>query len=319
MKRYSQVRSVARRVRASMQYARWVERNRSTVCIRCGSSDDLKVHHLVELYHILLGLWKFYGEWEAVFHHAIAMHDDNRCEGVTLCDKCHGIIHPGRVVTITKENLHLADWCAVPRNLDIRFALGAKGRSKGKVGLLGFQTIFGLGWNIMNGYGNRIVDFNWWRFAELVGKKPSTSFCLGLGIALDSLVDAKVVNAWAKTGSDVEVHLTKEYVDALNENPWFVPLSDVRTSRMTVLVLRWLLSFQANRSSYVIGQDKLMNHMQITTRTPAFVHRCVKEVVKEISWVTVEEEGDNFRFKFKNRGIVPIHSLRASLFQTLAE
>ena len=302
-----------------MQYTRWAERNRTTYCVRCGSDEDLEVHHLIELYHIVLGLWKFYGDWEAVFKHTIALHEDNRIESVTICDKCHGTIHPGRAVVIREEDLHVDEWCVIPRNLTVKLALGKKGLSRGEVGLLGFQAILGLGWSIMNGHGGgRIIDFNWRRFAELMGKNPSASFSNGLGVALCSLNDAKVIDAWSQEGNEVEVHLSKVYLENLKANPWFVPLADAKTSRMSVLVLRWLLGFQANRSHYTIGRDKLVNHMQLATRTPAFVSRCIKEAVAEIPWAEVKEDGGKFRFKFKKRGMTPIHSLRAMLVRNLA-
>ena len=319
MSRYSQVREIERRIRSSIQYSHWVERNRTDYCVDCGKPDELEVHHIIELYHVALGLWKFYGDWEAVFKHAIAMHEFNQCEGVTLCKKCHDSKHPGRAIIILEENLHVDDWCSIPRNLNVRFALGKKGLCRGEVGLLGFQSLMGIGWNIMNGYsGGRIVDFNWRRFAELVGKNPSASFCNGLGMALNSLHDAGIVDGWTQEKNSMEVHLSKAYLENLRANPWFMPLEDVKTSRMTVLVLRWFLGFQANRSSYSIGRDKLATHMQFVTRTPAFVCRCIRESVAEIPWATMDESKDIFRFKFKKRGMVPIYSLRALLVNSLA-
>ena len=307
-----------RRIRASIQYARWSERNRAAFCVRCGEMDDLEVHHIIELYHIIMGLWKFYGDWDSVFKHAIAMHDGNRCEEVTLCKKCHDGVHPGRAVIIQESDIHTDDWCVVPRNLDIKFGLGKRGLNDGDIGLFGFQAIFGIGWNIMNGYGGgRIIDFNWKRFAELVGKKPSSSFSKGLSVALDSIQCAKIIDAWAQNKNDIEVHISQSYLEEMIANPWFVPLTDIKTSRMTVLVLRWILSFQANRSGYSIGQDKLATHMQFTTKTPAFISRCIKESIDEISWATVIETRGKFHFKFKKRGMTPIHSLRSLLVRSL--
>jgi len=319
MKRYSQVRSIEHRVRASLQYTRWAERNRATYCVRCGLDNGLEVHHVVELYHVILGLWKFYGEWEAVFQHTIAMHEDDRCEAITLCDKCHGSLHPGRAVIVQEEDLHIDEWCAIPRKLDLRFVLGKKGLNRGEIGLLGFQTLLGLGWNIMNGTGGgRIIDFNWRHFAALMDKTPSISFSNGLDKALVSLTEAKIVDDWAKEKNIVEVHLSKEYAESLKANPWFMPITDAKTSRMTVLVLRWILGFQSSRGKFIIGREKLVGHMQLTTRTPTFVSRCVKEAVAEIPWASVKEDGDKFRFEFKKRGMTPIHSLRSRLSRNLS-
>jgi hypothetical protein len=278
------------------------------------------VHHVVELYHVISGLWKFYGEWESVFRHALAMHDDNRCEGVTICETCHENLHPGRMVAVTNnEELQSADWCVMPRKLNVKFALGARGRASGQIGLLGLQALLGIGWHIMNGYGTRIIDFNWRRFASLMGKTAGKSFSNGLEVALNSLQEAGILDAWAKDGNSLEVHLTKKYLDEMEHNPWFISLEEAKTSRMSTLVLRWLLSFQANRSAYRIGRDKLAGHMQLGTRTPAFVRKCVSEACSEIPWAEMEEDGDNIRFRFKSRGMVPIHSLRALLTRNLAD
>jgi hypothetical protein len=264
-----------------------------------------------------LGLWKFYGDWDAVFAHAVAMHEDNRCEGITLCRKCHWEnIHPGRTVVVSNREIHVDEWCAIPRNLEINFALGKKVFHRGEIGLLGFQSLMGLGWHVMSGQG-RFIFFNRRRFAELLDKQPGVAFNRGLSSALDSLVDAGMVEIWANEGNDMEVYLAQEYVDGLKANPWFVPLSDVFSSSMSVLVLRWLLGFQSNRSNFQIGIKKLTSQMQLMTTSPLFVRKCVRGAVKEISWCEMEEVGDKFRFKFKKRGLIPVHSLREALSKSL--
>lgn len=318
--RYAQVKETEHRIRASMQYTRWIERNRGTSCVRCGRQDNLNVHHIVDLYHIILGLWKFYGDWDAVLKHSLAMHEDNKCEGVTICEKCHEAIHPGRTVSISEADIHIANWTVLPRLLDLKFSLGSKGREKGSVGLLGFQTVFGLGWLLMNGYCEHgVAKFNWRRFSETLGKKPSVSFSNGLELALESLVEAKVLDAFSRNDNEIKTRIDKGYLEMLRQNPWFAPMEDARTSRMTVLVLRWFLGQQGHRSSYLIGKDRLASHMQLGTRTPAFVMKCVEEAAQEISWVKMEESGENFRFQITNRGMIPIHSLRSHLAHALSQ
>jgi 5-methylcytosine-specific restriction endonuclease McrA len=313
MNRYLQVRTIERRLRSSVQYSHWAERNRAGQCVRCGTGEGLEVHHVVELYHIILGLWKFYGEWEAVFKHALAMHEDNRAESVTLCLKCHGSIHPGRQATLTGKNLHIDDWCALPRNIKLNLVPGKKNHQRNEIGLLGFQVLLGLGWHLMHNHGDRIVEFNWRRFSELLGKIPSASFRNGLNNALESLRQNQVIDDWVSEENIFEVHLSKAYLDETKNNPWFMPLADVKTSNMTVLMLRWFLGFQSSRKFYLIGREKLAKHLHLTTRTPSFTRHCLLSAARKISWVTVKENGKQFRFEFKKRGLVPIHSLRASL------
>lgn len=318
VKRFSQISEIVRRVRASVEYARWVERNKSVSCVKCGTSDNLECHHVVELYHIVLGVWKFYGDWETTFRHVCQMHDNNMCEAATLCEKCHDSFHPGRCLVRAEENVRTEDWCVIPRNLPFPFSLGRKSPKNDSLGLVGFQTLIGIGWHIMNGYcSHRIVEFNRRRFAEVLGKTPSASFADCLDEALVSLKVLHILNGYHVKDGDVEAHLSQKYVDTILENPWFFPHDDLPTQNMTVLVLRWFLNMQS-KAYYAISRDKLAEHLQFGTRTPSFVDKAVTAACKDIPWASVDIDNGLFRFKLANRGVVPVYSLRRTLGECLA-
>jgi hypothetical protein len=316
--RYQMIKDVERRIRASIQYSRWVDKNRATSCIRCGALDGLEVHHMVELYHIILGLWKFYGDWDVVLSHALLTHDTNKYEGVTICSKCHELLHPGRTIAYSKDDVRVTDWIVMPRKLDFKFSIGTKNVDPDSIGLLGLQTLCGIGWHILNGYmsSNEIV-FNWRRFAEVVGKVPSTSFNNGFEIALESLVKNNVIEAFSRNDKEVKIRLTPNFKSMLQINPWFISIEDIKTSRMVVLLLRILLSFHGNKQNYLIMKDKLASYLQMETTTPAFINKSVLSAVDEIPWTEVKDEGDKFKFSLKKRGAIPVYSLRSCLSHAL--
>jgi hypothetical protein len=320
MSNLKNIRKTETAVRSSMPYAQWVVRNKGVACFHCDSSEDLELHHIVELRHILLGLWKLYGDFDSVLQHCLAMHDDDRCECVTLCEGCHSSTHPSRIPLPKNENPdRIAMWCAVPRNLGYEFSLGTKGRTSDRLSLIQFQTMLGIGWHIINGqFEYRIVEFNRRRFAELIGKCPGTSFNASLVRALNELQDKGIVLGYLFDGNDAEVHLSRTYLVSIRDNPWFMGLNDIQTSSMAVLAVRWFLGLQSNRKSYRISLGKLARHLGISsTSSPASVRRLVVASIDDIPWARVSINGDIFEFKLSRRGAVPIHSLRHILRDNL--
>jgi len=289
-----------------MEYAGWVERNKASACLKCDGTSNLEVHHLVELYHVIHGLWKLYGDEDAVVSHAMAMHEDDRCEAVTLCSSCHSGLHPGRGLTKSSKPVHTALWSAVPRILP-----------QG-VGLVGLQVLFGIGWHVMNGnLESGIVRFNRRRMAELIGKSPGTSFNACLDRGLRELTFAGAVLAHVITENEVEVHLEKDFLSGLGKNPWFFPVEDVATNSFSTLMLRWHLSHLGSRKRYKIGRVKLAGHLGISTKTPAFVRKVVERACEDTGWMRVSGKDEVYSFWVERRGSVPIFSLRDILSEVL--
>lgn len=319
MNRVTEIREIERRVRASMAYHDWTMRNRSHACIVCDDEEHLQVHHVVELYHILLGLWKLYGDADMVVTHAIAMHIDDHCECVTLCKKCHDNLHPGRRIVNVKE-VRVENWCTVPRHLPgplLNHPSTAKERG---FTLLGIQTLCGIGWYVLNGYmESRIVQFKRSEMAALLDKKAGTSFNNGLQRALYDLRDLGVLDAWHVHGPSVEVHLSRSYLSKLTELPWFLPMADVHTGKMPVFALRWYLNLQSGKKSCKIGRDKLPKHLYLKTRTPAFVEKCVQRACRATEWANAVFDDEFVTFKLKRRGAIPIWSLRSIVQEVVRE
>src|ERR1039457_7234801 len=122
MSKYGNIRDLERRIRASITYADWVKRNKSAACLGCGTANNLELHHLVELVHIVTGLWKLYGSEDDVFSHALAMHQDDRVESVTLCCTCHSKRHPGRSPSHANATVFISNWTVLPRNSALPFS-----------------------------------------------------------------------------------------------------------------------------------------------------------------------------------------------------
>jgi hypothetical protein len=318
-----EIKEVVRRLRATVEYESWVQRNLATNCLSCNATEQLQVHHIVELRYVVTGLWRLYGDWTAVFEHAASMHTDDRCEGVTLCEECHNKLHPGRsTVSMARRPLQVATWTVTPRTLSLPFRAARKGHSDASVGLIGFQTLFGFGWYILNGHldvGPRMLEFNRRRFAELLGKRPGSSFNDSFETALRQLHNAGVILGHAIITNDVEVHLSPDYLRALADNPWFIPLNEVATSRMLTLLLRWHLSFQGGRNTYRISGEKLAQHLHIETHTPAWWEHAVTTATEGIPWAIVSWRKGIAQFKLTKRGAVPIHSLRSMLTACLTD
>lgn len=312
-------RKIEHRVRSSMEYHTWVEANLGPACVNCDATEHLKVHHVVSLYHVLLGLWRLYGDVETVVRHAIAMHADNICEGVTLCDRCHDLVHPGKRVKEAEADVRIENWTVLPRHLPGPFLHHPSMADKHGMTLLATQTLAAIGWYVLNGrLKSRILEFNSRSLALLLGKTPGTSWSHGLSRALDTMEQLQMIVGWHMAVSEVEVHISKDYLEAL-WSPWFVGMRDIRTSKMPVLALRWVLGLQSNRRVFRIGPKKLATWMGLTTQKPSFVVPCVERSCREIPWATCEYDGKNIVFRITRRGAVPIWTLRSTLTDAIRE
>jgi hypothetical protein len=306
----SEFKALERRIRLSKAYSDWVQRNLASTCLCCGGTERLECHHVVELYSILHGLWKLYGDDpEKMYAHAIAMHDNDMCESSTMCTACHAKRHPGRN-TPRSHPVYTDDWTAVARNFNLNLFQG-KQKPRGHLGLIGFQTLLGIGWYILNGHLEaRMVKFNRRRFAELLGKIPSVSFNNSLTEAIRDLKVAGVLYEYDIEGNKVELHLSEEYLNMLAENPWFIPFRDVKTSKPCVLALKWWLGVQSDKTIYRISLDKLVKHIGIHTNAHRMAARALRLACKHIKWAKVVVDKGNCEFTLKKRGSTPIFSLR---------
>jgi hypothetical protein len=305
--------AIERRIRLSKSYHDWVTRNKAPACLCCGETSRLQCHHVIDLYHIIFGLWKLYGDAEKVYAHAIAMHDDDRCDSATLCDKCHAKRHPGRSSPPTSQ-IRIEPWTALPRNFKVHFCQSNASKPAGHLGLIGFQTLLGIGWYILNGHLDaRMLKFNRRRFAELIEKTPSSSFNRSLDAALVDLKVAGVLLGTHRSYNDVELHLSEEYLDMMNENPWFMSLDDAKTSKPCVLALKWFLGMQSKKTIYRISLEKLMVHIGIQTVAPQMAVKAIRRACKGISWVGVSVDKGMCTFALKRRGSMPVLSLRQVL------
>jgi len=306
--------ALEKRIRLSKSYHDWVIRNKGHTCICCGATTHLECHHVVELYHVIFGLWKLYGNQDKIYAHVIAMHDDDHCEAATMCDKCHSGHHPSRKIPNSDVEVHTDSWTVLPRNLELHLCQSTQDKTPGNLGLIGFQTLLGIGWYILNGHMNsRIITFNRRRFAELIDKNPSSSFNRSFDTALHDLKTAGVLLTSHRAHNDTELHLNGKYLDLLADNPWFMPLEDVKTSNPCVLMLQWFLGMQSNRARYRISLQKLTNHIGIKTCAPQMAVKAIRIACGRIKWAKVCVDKGMCTFSLKRRGSTPVFSLRQIL------
>lgn len=317
-----ELKQLERRVRAAKVYQDWVRRNRAAWCFRCNSDDELECHHIVTLYHILLGLWNLYGDITEAFNHVLAMHQDDRVECVTLCSKCHEKKHPGRVAVTSTAGVRVQEWAAIPRVFWFNLSYSTQDRTPDALSLIGLQTLFGLGWHILAGkMESRIVELDRRRFAELLGKDPGSSFNRSLDKALHSLERLDVLAGKHRSENRLELHLSPSYVERLADNPWFFPMEEVRTDNLLTLMLRWSLSHQSRRKFYRISLDKLQAGFGLKTDRPSMVIRSLQKACETIPWVEMKverEDGVMCHFELERRPSIPVFSLRDILGDCLA-
>lgn len=318
--KYGHIRELERKIRASVVYAEWVVRNKAAACLFCGGMDKLECHHVVDLYHVVLGLWKLYGGENDVLSHARAMHQNDQCDSVTLCNACHAKRHPGRSMQAYDPSVRTDNWTAVTRHIGFPFRHSTAVRTSTSLGLVGLQTLLALGWYVLNGHlESRMVEINRRNLARMLGKSPGTSFNGSLKDAMETLQRLGVVLGSHRDGNRLEVHLSQDYLEQLGENPWFIPLDDVATSSMCVLTLKWFLGTQSNRRTYRIGLDKLKTHLGMTIRNNAMAARAIRKACTRIRWAKVDVKRGMCVFALRRRGATPVFSLRKTLKDSLEQ
>jgi hypothetical protein len=319
MSQRATLKEIEHEIRSCSVYFDWMERNRASACLSCDSTDNLQVHHIVELYHVILGLWKLYGDVDDVVAHATAMHVDDLCESVTLCKDCHKKLHPFRR-TFSNQKVRIEEWAALPRHLPAPLIHHSTKASGPGLTLVTAQLLAGIGWHVLNGHlDGLIIEFKRSGMAKLLDKQPGSSFGRSTNRAIRTLKSLGIIEAYHDTGSYIELHLSRNYLNRLHALPWFISMSDVRTSKMPVFALRWFLCHQSKRRNYKISKERLVANLNLQTTTPAFVERCVKNACEDIEWAHADFDGTFFSFRLKRRGATPIWSLREMLRNAIRE
>jgi Zn-finger domain-containing protein len=152
----------------------------------------------------------------------------------------------------------------------------------------------------------------------IIGKKQPSSWKNSFERAFFNLTELGILSAQILfEKSKVEIHVDKNYLQKLLDNPWFFPLHHVNSPNMLTLSLKWFLStVRNNRNMYSIGIEKLMGHLAVEDRPARFVKRIVK-ATKDIGWITsATRDGDLIRFKQTHRAIL-VYDLRSVLTEQI--
>jgi len=317
MNEHSMNRKIEKEIRKTYVYSEWVKRNKSFNCIACGSESDLHLHHVTDLTTIIYNTYKSYKwiseVWDEVLKIVMQMHENDTCQCITVCEQCHGNIHPSKKSLVYESpELVVDEWCVFPRNY--KFSFCQRGRKTGQVGYIAFQTIFGIGWHLyQNNFKNRKLYFGKYAFGKLLGKKKNSSqFNTSLKQALEDLSHLGIVEEFDLNNTKSSLVISKEYLDEINSMPWFMRLSDVATSKNnSILSLKWWLSFQ-QKNVYKIGIDKLAKHLNYNSNKSTVI-RNVNNSIEHITWSTLEVKNNMFHFTRQRKGAVPIHTMRPQL------
>ena len=318
------IKDIERQVRSSFVYHGWAERNLGLCCLQCQESKFLQVHHVPNLYQIVVAMWKLYGNFESTLEHVINLHEagtQNQPYGATLCSDCHHKIHKfDKTFFYSNQEVQIADWAVLPREMPGPFLHNSKTERNNGLTLIATQILGVLGTLILDGHlEEQKISFNKRNIAKRVGKTPGTSFNASLERGIGHLKTYGIIKRWKEEGPSVTLEISKGYLEQLMKNPWFLPIKELKTKRMTVFALRWHLLHQSGKEQYKVNYEKLANHLCLSVRNPAFVSKCVQSSIEEISWTTSSFEDGMFTFKMKKRGATPIHSLRSRILSSIRD
>lgn len=230
-------------------------------------------------------------------------------------------MHPGKRITRSKKKVRIENWTTLPRQLPP--LINSTRSDEEGLTLIGVQLLAGIGWHILNGkMDSKIVEFKASHICKLIGKKSAgSSFNKSFARAMTDLKDLNIINAYHKAGPDIEIHMSQDYLKDLSDLPWFISIEDIKTNKMPVFILKWFLGLQSGRRNYKIGRDKLVTHMGIKkTSKPSAVLEMTKKACNDIPWASCDYDGKQFfTFRLKQRGAVPIWTLRSTLRDSIKE
>jgi len=310
------------KVRNLQEYFEWVLQNKGHACALCNSLDDLSLHHINKLTGTISSLMNFYIRDEDIVEELKFMHQNNQCPSITLCAECHEATHKRKIYSPNIDydgEVRIQPWCIVPHPIGIPLCPSRSNCPPGAIGLVAFQTLCGIGYIILNGnMHSRIITINYRRFAELIGKKPTSSFINLFDNALKSLELAGVTVGHIRDGSEFEIHISSTYLKRIRDHYWFFSLKDVPSKSMVALSLKWLLSTKSKKHYYV-GLEKLCDRIGLSCKHPPMARKYLKEAVKHIRWISLTIDKNTCHFTQEMRGRTPIHSLRNILVDSLTK
>jgi hypothetical protein len=317
MNEYSMSRKVEKKIRKTYAYSEWVKRNKSFNCIACAAESKLQLHHVTDLSTTIYNTYKslkWMSEvWEEVYDVIVQLHENDMCQCITVCEECHGEIHPSKKsCDYKKPELVVDEWCVIPRNYNLTFC--QRGRMQGQVGYIALQALFGIGWHLyQNNFKDRKLEFGKYAFGQLLGKKKNSSqFNTSLQLALEDLSDLGIIDEFNINNKKSYLIISKEYLANINKQPWFTRLSDVATSKSnSVLTLKLWLSFQSARL-YKIRVERLAKHLNYNSNKANIV-RAVKNSTEHIPWSRLELKDGMFHFSIQRKGAIGIHTHRLQL------
>lgn len=310
--------AIEKEIRSSMEYHEWTKRNKSTHCVICDKTDKLECHHIPTMMSLIREYYKFYNDWKEVKQRLLEWHQMDMFSEITVCSRCHTGLHRNTKRKFDFKPIAVENWTTLPRNFNPILSHSTHKRVSGSIGLISLQTVFGIGWHILNGnLESRILTFNRKRFAKLIYKTYGTSFNRSLNSSLNELEEVGVLSGTHIHDDDVELHLNKDFLKSLYDNPWFFPLREVRSSQMCSLALKMWLCYLSKRTEYRISIQRLREVLHIQTNDKYLIRKAIHRAVKEIPWASVKDDGDFFDFELQLRGAVPLRSLRHQLQEAI--
>jgi len=310
--------TIEKRIRSSQPYFEWVKRNKGHSCFMCSSKENLELHHDPPLSSYIVSKMKLFSNTDEIINEIITLHSNDDCDSVTMCSECHDKNHKVRIQNDTTNNTVVDLWCVGPSPFNMTLCPARSDSPPGSIGFIAFQSLLGLGYHILNGdVDDRILEISSYRrFAELIGKKPTSSFANLLDNALTDLKVAGAVNGHARSGSAFEIHIDRKYMLYLRDHYWFFPLSKLPSKSMLSLSIKWILNKQ-NKPTYALSFDNLCKHTGLSTKNPSMARKYIKAAMKHIPNTSIRFDNGMCRFRKDMRGPKPVHSLRAILVEAI--
>jgi hypothetical protein len=313
-------------IRASIGYTRWKERNLRKVCDECGTIPLLECHHIYPLKRLIAFIFDSTNDEDQTAKVIITMHENNESvvSSKTLCQPCHDKLHKRKSRPANPEEAKKQAHCfsVMPRNFPESLCYSLKHKIPNSLGNISLRMTVALGWYILNGHlsGNMLTVAVKTISDKLGIKNRGTTWVKCFTNALSELTSMKILAGHSLKGKDIEIHFDPEYMKRIKTQPWFIPLEIAETKSMLELAVRIKLSYYRNFTKYKVnkfwrvGVEKLMSeeHLGIKDkRTDHFIDR-LNEVCKRIDWINkVGLAKGTLTFYFRNKGAIPIHSLRS--------